>query len=145
MSDSVKTDVMTPSQRSRCMSRIRGKDTEPELKLRRFLWKKGLRYRLPYNLKYKIFGKPDLVFYSKKVAVFVDGCFWHSCPEHGAKPKNRSSFWRKKLERNITRDREVSEYLTQEGWLVLRFWEHEVAENIEEIAQIVEKAVKDRK
>lgn len=86
------TDVMTPEQRSRCMSHVRGKDTKPELLLRRALWKKGLRYRL-FN---KLPGRPDILFIRKRVAIFVDGCFWHGCPEHGTQPRSNADFWKKK-------------------------------------------------
>ena len=115
-------DVMTPEQRSRCMSRIRGADTGPELRLRRALWAADLRYRI----KPKPSGKPDLFFPGEKVAVFVDGCFWHGCPEHGVWPKTNAEFWKGKIERTMERDREVTTKLDSDGWVVLRFWEHDV-------------------
>ena len=108
------------------MSRIRGRDTGPELALRRAAWKAGLRYRLNHSLP----GKPDLVFVKAKVAIFVDGCFWHGCPEHSVKPQTNSQFWEKKLRRNIERDREVNERLAAGGWTVLRFWEHDVTRDV---------------
>lgn len=119
-------DLMTPTQRSSCMSKIKGKNTRPELMLRKSLWREGLRYRLNSKLP----GKPDMVFVSKKVAIFVDGCFWHCCPEHGSKPKSNESFWHKKLQRNIERDIIVNEQLHNKGWSVCRIWEHEVEKNI---------------
>lgn len=118
-------DVMTPAQRSRCMSRIRGKDTGPEMALRKALWAVGLRYRLHYKLP----GKPDIVFPGKKVAVFVDGCFWHGCPEHGVQPKTRAEFWRAKISKNRERDRRVTSTLKSNGWVVVRIWEHEIEQN----------------
>lgn len=123
------TDVMTPAQRSRCMSRIRGKNTKPELALRKALWAKGLRYRIHYNLP----GRPDIVFPGKRVAVFVDGCFWHGCPEHGVHPKTNASFWKQKIAGNIERDSRVTSELKSLGWVVLRFWEHEVNDNIDRV------------
>ena len=69
--------------------------------------------------------RPDLVFTSAKLAVFVDGCFWHGCPEHGSKPKKNTSYWNPKIARNVERDQEQNERLEQAGWRVLRFWEHD--------------------
>src|SRR5262249_30770296 len=115
-------DVMTRQQRSRCMSRIRGKDTGPELALRRALWKSGLRFRVHYALP----GRPDIAFPVKKVAVFVDGCFWHGCPEHGVKPRSNVHFWADKLKKNTARDQAVAKALEKLGWKIVRFWEHEV-------------------
>ena len=116
------TDVMTRKQRSNCMSRIRGKDTVPEMILRRALWARGLRYRLHY----RITGRPDIVFPKQKIAIFIDGCFWHGCPAHRTYPKNNADFWRTKIENNIARDADVTKILEAEGWTVLRFWEHQI-------------------
>jgi len=121
-------DVLTRDQRRYCMSRIKGKDTKPELRLRKFLWTLGYRYRLKSRLP----GKPDLVFSGSRVVIFVDGCFWHGCPEHRVYPKTNSDFWEKKLKRTIEIDQQVNEQLTKQGWKVLRFWEHEVERNLEE-------------
>lgn len=121
-------DVMTQRQRRRCMSRIKGRDTKPELRLRGALWTLGFRYRLHSQLP----GKPDLVFPGRRVAVFVDGCFWHGCPEHGVRPTTNSDFWRQKLDRNISRDREVTRHLMHQGWTVIRLWEHEVESNLDD-------------
>ena len=115
-------DVLTKKQRSYCMSRIRGRDTGPELALRRAAWAVGLRYRVRNGLK----GRPDIVFASARVAVFVDGCFWHGCPLHSVKPKTRATFWAEKIDRNKVRDAEVRIALMKQGWTVLRFWEHEI-------------------
>ncbi|MEC9363075.1 MAG: very short patch repair endonuclease [Pseudomonadota bacterium] len=115
-------DVLTEKQRSYCMSRIRGRDTGPELTLRRAVWAEGLRYRVRNRLK----GRPDIVFASARVAVFVDGCFWHGCPAHSVKPKTRAAFWAEKIDRNKARDTEIRTVLRREGWTVLRFWEHEI-------------------
>ncbi|MBV9968086.1 MAG: very short patch repair endonuclease [Alphaproteobacteria bacterium] len=118
----MRTDVLTPAQRSFCMSRNRGRNTGPEVRLRRALWGLGLRYRLGSRLP----GRPDLVFPGVKLAVFVDGCFWHSCPEHGVMPKGNSTFWNQKLARTKERDSVVDGELLKRGWRVIRLWEHEI-------------------
>src|SRR5689334_7733996 len=99
------------------MSRIQGRDTKPEILLRRTLWKIGLRYRL----KSKLPGKPDLVFPGARLAVFVDGCQWHCCPDHFVRPKSNQAFWDLKFEKNRARDLKVNTFLNEEGWRVLRF------------------------
>lgn len=119
------------------MSKIRGSNTVPERTLRSALWSAGLRYRLRGNLK----GKPDVVFIGRKVAVFVDGCFWHSCPVHATKPKTNAEFWRQKILRNVERDQQVTRSLTSDGWIVLRFWEHEVERALEDVVRKVAAAV----
>jgi DNA mismatch endonuclease, patch repair protein len=108
------------------MSRIRGKNPKPELALRTALWSLGLRYRLHTPLP----GRPDIVFSRSRLAVFVDGCFWHGCPDHSVKPKTNSAFWRIKLEKNIARDLETSASLKAAGWKVVRIWEHEIRQDI---------------
>lgn len=108
--------------RSENMSRIRSKDTKPEILLRKALWAKGFRYRLHSDLP----GRPDLVFPRFRLAVFMDGCFWHGCPQHYAAPKTRADFWKNKLRRNVLRDMEVEDQLADMGWKSLRFWEHDL-------------------
>jgi DNA mismatch endonuclease (patch repair protein) len=116
-------DVLTKEQRSYNMSRIRGKNTKAELNLRRILREKGFRgYRIHYHLP----GKPDIVFIRQKIAIFIDGCFWHKCPIHFTEPQSNKEFWMKKIDGNVKRDANVNEQLRKEGWTVLRFWEHEV-------------------
>lgn len=116
------TDVLTPKQRSRCMARNKGRDTKLEVALRKLCWALGLRYRIRSSL----FGKPDFFFPKQKVAVFVDGCFWHGCPEHYKTPSTRKEFWKKKLDANRARDALVTHTLTSEGWRVVRIWEHQL-------------------
>jgi DNA mismatch endonuclease (patch repair protein) len=124
---------MTPNQRKRCMSRIKGKNTKPEMMLRKALWAAGLRYRLKNSLP----GNPDIVFPGKKIAIFVDGCFWHRCPKHFQLPKNNAQFWMDKIARNVERDRQADRNLQAEGWQVLRIWEHDVHDSLEAcVAQI---------
>ena len=132
-------DVLTKEQRSYNMSQIRGKNTKPEISLRRALWALGLRYRIHYKLP----GKPDIVFPSKKLAVFVDGCFWHGCPEHSAKPKTNSSFWETKLMGNIERDKKTQALLEKSGWKVLRFWEHDISHSLSSTSEKILRAVQD--
>lgn len=116
-------DVMSPAKRSALMSRIRGGDTGPELLLRRAVWGRGLRYRVNFRVGRV---RPDLVFVGARLAVFVDGCFWHGCPQHSTMPKNNREFWEQKLRRNRERDTENTQWLEAEGWRVLRIWEHEI-------------------
>ncbi len=104
------------------MSRVRGGDTKPEIIFRKALWHEGLRYRL----RYKLFGRPDIVFPGPKVAVFIDGCFWHGCPEHYRSPKTRTEWWDNKIAGNKRRDLEVTQHLENLGWKVLRFWTHDL-------------------
>jgi len=134
------TDWLSTAERSWLMSRIRSKETSPEMLLRKALWTAGLRYRL----KNKLPGKPDLVFPSAKVAVFVDGCFWHGCPLHGKVPKSNQGFWVNKFTKNIVRDLAANAALTDLGWLPLRFWEHEVEKDLVGCAFRVLQAVRDR-
>lgn len=118
-------DVFTKAKRSEVMSRIRGKgnrDTELRL-IQIFRAHKITGWRRNHTL----YGKPDFVFRANRIAVFVDGCFWHGCPKHATKPKNNAAFWRKKIARNIERDREVFRFLRQAGWRVVRIWEHDLA------------------
>jgi len=119
------TDVLNDEQRSYCMSRIKGSNTKPELKLRKALWNLGYRYRLKSHLV----GKPDFVFPRFQVAVFVDGCFWHKCPKHFQQPKKNREFWVKKIAANTIRDGFVTKELQHDGWAVVRIWEHQVKQD----------------
>ena len=103
----------------------RGRDTGPELALRRVLHARGLRYRVDHPLPFDRRRRADVAFTRARVAVFVDGCFWHGCPEHGSTPRANSAFWSAKIERNRARDADTTERLEGLGWTVLRFWEHE--------------------
>jgi DNA mismatch endonuclease (patch repair protein) len=123
------------------LARVRQKDTNVELALRKELHAKGLRYRLHVPLLTKPRRVPDIVFSSAKVAVFVDGCFWHGCPEHGSWPKSNAQFWREKIEANRARDADTDQRLQASGWQVVRVWAHEsahqAAKRIEEIVRSV--------
>lgn len=115
------TDAATSAR----LSKQRRRDTKPEVALRRELHRRGLRYfvdRAPFK---GLRRRADLVFPRRKVAVYVDGCFWHSCPEHATKPRNNAQWWADKLAANVARDRNTDERLEAEGWSVVRVWEHE--------------------
>jgi DNA mismatch endonuclease, patch repair protein len=126
-------DVLNQRQRSHCMSRIRGRDTKPEMVLRKALWSAGLRYRLHH----KVTGRPDIAFVRSRVAVFCDGCFWHGCPDHSVSPKTNASFWKNKIGKNRARDEQVDASLRAEGWTVIRFWEHDIKSHPEKLAEHV--------
>ena len=104
------------------MSRMPRASTGPELVIRRELHRRGLRFRV--NVR-ELPGRPDIVLTRARIAVFVDGCFWHRCPAHGTLPKNNREWWLAKLDRNVERDREKDLLLHETGWTVLHLWEHE--------------------
>lgn len=126
-------DNHTPEQRRKNMQAVKNKDSKIELLLRKELWNRGLRYRKNVN---KIFGKPDIVFMGKKVAVFCDSEFWHgyNWEERKKDFKSHQEFWISKIERNIERDREVTQRLKAEGWTVLRFWGKDIKKNVVQCA-----------
>lgn len=114
------------------LSRQARKDTAAEIAVRRELHRLGLRYRVEYPVPGMPRRRMDIAFTRAKVAVFVDGCFWHACPEHGTNPANNGAWWAEKLRRNVERDRETDAHLVALGWSVVRVWEHEsVAEATE--------------
>ncbi|MEU9195728.1 very short patch repair endonuclease [Streptomyces hundungensis] len=111
--------------RRRNMQAIRSRDTKPEQFVRRLVHAKGLRYRVAARPLPGLRRTADLVFRPVKVAVFIDGCYWHGCPQHYVPPKTNPGYWSEKVLRNVTRDRDTDKRLQEAGWLVLRFWEHE--------------------
>jgi len=115
--------------RSRNMQANRRTNTKPEVVLRSALHRLGYRYRKDLLLRLSDSRvRPDIVFTARKVAVFVDGCFWHVCPQHGRQPTTNEWYWAPKLRRNMERDREADRALTEAGWQVVRIWEHESLE-----------------
>lgn len=130
------TDVLTKKQRSYCMSRIRNRGTQPELLLRKALSKAGIK---GYRLNYRLTGKPDIVFPKIKIAIFIDGCFWHKCPACFIKPGTNRGFWNKKIASNLKRDKIVSVKLKEKGWQVIRIWEHELKNQ-----KLIERKIIDR-
>ena len=133
-------DNHTEEQRHKNMKAIKSKNTQIELVLRKALWKRGLRYRKNVN---SIFGKPDIAFIGKRVAVFCDSEFWHGFQWESKKKEihTRQTFWIDKIERNMKRDEEVNAKLKEEGWVVLRFWGKEILKETERCCDIIEKAL----
>jgi DNA mismatch endonuclease (patch repair protein) len=120
------------------MKSVRQRDTTPEIALRSAIHRKGLRFRIDVSLIEGLRRRADVAFHSARVAVFVDGCFWHGCPIHGTWPKSNAEFWREKIERNRQRDADTDHRLEETGWLVIRVWEHEdPSEAAENICQVV--------
>lgn len=133
----------TKEQISYNMQRVKNKDSDIELILRKELWSRGIRYRKNAT---KIVGKPDIVFIKKKVAVFCDSEFWHgfNWEERKNDFKTNQDFWIPKIERNIQRDKDVTERLESEGWIVLRFWGKKIKESPKECADIIEDTIRNR-
>lgn len=133
----------TKEQISFNMRRVKNKDSDIELALRRELWSRGIRYRKNVN---GIIGKPDIVFVSKKVAVFCDSEFWHgfNWDERKKDFKSNQDFWIPKIERNIQRDLEVNEQLKAMGWTVLRFWGRDIKKNCSECADSIERVLREK-
>ncbi len=104
------------------MQRMPRASTGPEILIRRELHRRGLRYRVNHP---RLPGRPDIAFTGARVAVFIDGCFWHACPDHGVLPKNNREWWQSKLSRNVARDREKDAQLDTMGWVAVHIWEHE--------------------
>lgn len=127
-------DVLTKEQRSYNMSSIRGKNTRPELMLRKRMFAAGLRYRLDYRIgRYRA----DIAFPTKKVAIMVDGCFWHCCPKCFRMPRSNVGYWRKKFRENRARDRRAGRMLVKNGWKLMRFWEHFIKERPNDVIAAV--------
>jgi len=118
------SDVVTPEKRSQMMAGIRGRGNRgTELALVRLLREHGLT---GWRRHYPVMGRPDFVFRRQRIAIFVDGCFWHQCPKCSNMPGNNRDFWEKKLGSNVRRDRLVTATLEDKGWAVVRIWEHEL-------------------
>lgn len=126
------TDNLSKEKRSKVMASIKDKDTKPELLLRKHLWARGMRYRIHDKT---IFGNPDISNKKMKLAIFVDGCFWHGCERCYRKPKSNVLFWKNKLARNMKRRMKVKIVLKNDGWRVLEFWEHQINQKPEYVAQ----------
>lgn len=134
-------DRRTPEKITKNMKSNKSKGSKIEIMLMRELWHRGLRYRK--NVK-TVYGKPDIVFLGRKIAIFCDGEFWHgyNWEERKHDFKSRQEFWIPKIERNVERDKEVNERLTAEGWTVLRFWEKEIEKHLTECADQIENVIK---
>lgn len=138
------TDSVAPPADAQVRSRMqaqRERDTGAEREIRSQLHRLGLRFRLHQRLLAGSRREVDIVFRRARVAVFVDGCFWHACPDHATWPQNNAGFWRQKIEENAARDRDTDERLRAEGWAVLRVWEHE---SPEEAARAIAEVIRAR-
>lgn len=137
-------DDLTPEQRRRNMQAIHSKDTTIELLLRKALWERGVRYRKNYK---KLIGKPDIAITKYKIAVFCDSDYWHGYDweNRNQRIKSNRDYWVPKIERNMARDREVTEALQRDGWLVLRFWEWQIRKHLSECVELVLQAIETRK
>ena len=116
-------DKLSKEQRSKLMASVKGSNTSIERKLRSYLWSAGIK---GYRVNFKIRGTPDIYFPKYKLAIFVDGCFWHGCPICYKKPKSHVSYWSQKIKENRRRDETVNSFLSKNGYNVIRIWEHEV-------------------
>ena len=137
----------TPEVTYKIMSAVKSKNTKPEIKLRKELFSRGLRFRINYKL---LKGKPDVVFTKKKIAVFCDGDFWHGynwvirgLPSFDVELEKYNKYWSLKILKNVERDKKVTFQLESEGWTVLRFWESDIKEDVKRCADEIEKKVKE--
>lgn len=122
---------------SRRMAKVRQKGTSAEVALRRELYLRGMRYRIDYEVLKRPRRVADVAFPGLKIAILVDGSFWHGCPAHATWPKQNAALWRQKIEANRLRDSDTNSRLLEVGWTVLRFWEHESAVEAETVARTV--------
>lgn len=137
-------DNHTPEQRKKNMQAVRNKDSSIEIALRKELWSRGIRYRK--NVK-SVFGHPDIAFIRKRIAVFCDSEFWHGFDwENNQKNiKSRRKFWIPKIARSMQRDKEVTEQLESDGWIVIRFWGEEIKKHPVDCADKIQKCLEERK
>ena len=138
---SMSRDKFSSEERSWIMSRVKSKDTTPEIKLRREIWKRGLRYRVAAT---NLPGKPDILFSRAKVVVFIDGEFWHGHKLSTERLNQMSDYWRHKISRNVERDCNNNERLKEMGYEVLRFFERDILKNSEDLADQIDTIVKSR-
>lgn len=121
---------MSFNSKKNTMKYVKSKNTNLEMKVRKRLWKEGIRYKT--NVK-SLFGKPDIAFPNLKIVVFIDSCFWHGCPHHFRSPPKNPEFWEQKIKRNTERDNEITQHYVEENWIILRFWEHEINNNLDSV------------
>ena len=132
-------DVLTKEQRHRCMKNVKSVNTKLEVLLRKALWHNGIRYRKNYKC---LPGTPDIAITKRKIAIFVDGDFWHARNHQynpGEQIRTNKTFWGTKLARNVERDKEVNDALLAEGWLVLRFWESDIKKDVAKCVREIER------
>jgi len=128
----------TSEQRSRIMSRVRGKNTKLEQSVSKYLWRKGIRFRK--NVQ-SLFGKPDIAIKKYKFVIFIDSCFWHGCRSHFKPPNKNSEYWHKKIDRNIARDNEVTLFYQRLDWTIIRIWEHDLKSHFDLVIYEVYKQI----
>jgi len=133
--------LRTTKSRSAVMARILSRNTKPELAVRRELWRLGVRYRIHDA---RVPGRPDLVHGPSRIAVFIDGCFWHGCRKHYAAPRNNAAYWRAKVSYNRNRRRNVLRALRQRGWSPMRFWECEIEGGVAKVAAQIAQTIERR-
>ena len=134
------TDTISKKERSGIMSKVRGKNSKIELCFKKYL--RGLHFQYQ---PLRIYGKPDFAIKRLKIALFIDSCFWHRCLRHFRAPHSNRSYWIPKINRNVARDKKVNKELRKEGWAVFRFWEHQIRRDPEKTANIVIRAVRQRR
>lgn len=135
-------DKFDKATRSRIMAAIKGKDTSPELEVRRILWGMGNRYRIHDRT---VHGTPDISIKKKKVAIFIDGCFWHGCANCYREPKSNVRYWREKIVKNKRRRKSVLELLRKDQWTVMQFWEHEILPSPQNVASEINSVLVSRR
>ena len=136
------TDQVSQHRRSQIMAKVKSKDTRPELLLRRALWKRGLRYRIHVS---GLPGQPDIVFHRERIAIFVDGAFWHGKKLSEERLSRMSGYWQEKIRKNVKRDQAVTKALKESGWCVLRYDDRDIEKHAEEIAAGIELVVGSRR
>lgn len=132
-------DTVSKKKRSEIMRSVKSKDTKLEIAFRKILSAKGLKY-IKNSGKY--FGKPDIIFKKRKVAIFIDSCFWHGCKKHCRIPSTKKQYWIPKIKRNIERDREVTKYYKKHQWKVFRIWEHVINDKTKKYSEKIIKQLK---
>ena len=135
-------DKVSKEIRSKTMQAVKSKHTKLENKVTKALWANGYRFRRNES---SLMGKPDISIKKYKIVIFIDSCFWHGCPIHGRIPKSNIEFWTEKIQRNIQRDRQVTEYYRLSGWFILRLWEHEISDNLDLVIEKIVMHIKQAK
>lgn len=128
-SNSTRPPASSVSVRDR-MSRQRSKNTAPEVRVRKILHSRGIRFRTDVKLEADLRTRADIAWRQLGLAIFIDGCFWHGCPEHATRPAANADWWARKLDNNVERDRQTDAVLRGRGWVVRRYWEHECADSV---------------
>lgn len=135
-----KEPIINPAHKM--MKNLKDKDTKIEILVRKKLWSNGYRYRKNNR---NLYGTPDISFPSLNIVVFLDSCFWHSCPFHFKMPKKNEKYWVQKIKRNTERDLEVTQHYLDENWTILRFWEHEINADLDHVVNVIQYYVDQKK